>query len=26
LQTVRVIFQGTSTEGIEGDSTTAMWK
>ena len=26
LQTVKVIFQGSSTEGIEGDSTTAMWK
>ena len=26
LQTVKVIFQGSSTEGVEGDSTTAMWK
>jgi len=26
LQTLKVIFQGSSTEGIEGDSTTAMWK
>jgi len=26
LQTIKVIFQGSSTEGVEGDSTTAMWK
>ncbi|MCL2819437.1 MAG: exopolysaccharide biosynthesis polyprenyl glycosylphosphotransferase [Oscillospiraceae bacterium] len=26
LQTVKVLFQNSSTEGIEGDSTTAMWK
>ena len=26
LQTLKVIFQGSSTEGVEGDSTTAMWK
>jgi len=26
LQTVRVLFKGESTEGVEGDSTTAMWK
>ena len=26
LQTVRVLFQSSSTEGVEGDSTTAMWK
>jgi len=26
LQTLKVVFQGSSTEGIEGDSTTAMWK